>query len=641
MKKCLSYLVLFAILGTFITGLNGCFGCPGDTIKPTVVISFPANNSVVSGVVTIQVTADDNVGVVKVEFYVDGAKIGEDTSSPYECNWNTDNLQYNSQHTIQARAYDNAGNIGESSIITVTIGDPNAPEVTITNPQNGAIVLGIVNIQAQVTEKGKGSKAPSGIEKVEFYVDGTKIGEDTSSPYECDWDTNQTGNGYHTVMAKAYDIAGNNGTDSVEVYVGLGAELGVITWQEEIEELGRKLNKAISQHTKIHPKLLSAMNRISSGIKERSNVKNFKPLKTSKQLKAKNGLPPGAHIYLEVWWSEIPDATGYNVYLSDDNINYTQILSNTTDLDVWWNYADEDLGLQPGVTYYVRVAPIINGVEGTAIPGSWSVTTMGVVNLESPYHRELNVPTDPLTFSWQNASIGNPAVWDILVVNEWDWSGWYYFEEITALQKSKNTIVYNFDGTGDPLYPGAIYWWEVWNYRDYNYSNIAEDSFYFSLSLSRLYMFQTYASDWVKLYWGDTEKDIDLDVVEPDGNMYEPWDEGYDTPNGFFLGDEPWDHGFDFEQYSFKEQVDTGRQGTFYFYGYNWEDNAQSVTVSYNIGGNSNIFNVNLPSYTEFFLFSITRGKNPIIKVYKEGEIPPEIQKKLSTSKHKKVRTKR
>jgi len=160
------------------------------------------------------------VGVAKVEFYIDNIKVGEDKTVPYEYSWNTDVLQYNSQHIIKAKAYDNAGNIGESPAVTVTIGDTQAPQVTITNPQNGQTVSGTVLIQVSVVDKSSGkkiAKAPSGINKVEFYIDGVKVDEDTSFPYEYSWNTTNYSDGYHTIMVKAFDIAGNSSSTSINV----------------------------------------------------------------------------------------------------------------------------------------------------------------------------------------------------------------------------------------------------------------------------------------------------------------------------------------------------------------------------------------------------------------------------------------
>jgi hypothetical protein len=54
-----------------------------DRTPPTVTITAPANGSTVSRTITITANASDNVGVVGVQFLLDGANLGgEDTSSP-------------------------------------------------------------------------------------------------------------------------------------------------------------------------------------------------------------------------------------------------------------------------------------------------------------------------------------------------------------------------------------------------------------------------------------------------------------------------------------------------------------------------------------------------------------------------------
>ena len=58
-----------------------------------------------------------------------------------------------------------------------------------------------------------------GVTKVEFYIDGSKVGEDTVSPYEYEWDTTQYANGTHSITVKAYDNAGNVGSASIIVNV--------------------------------------------------------------------------------------------------------------------------------------------------------------------------------------------------------------------------------------------------------------------------------------------------------------------------------------------------------------------------------------------------------------------------------------
>jgi glucose/arabinose dehydrogenase len=92
-------------------------GGGGDTIPPTVSITNPANGAIVArrSTVTITATASDNVGVTRVEFLINGAVQCTDTTAPYSCNWNVPNTR-NATYQLQARAFDQAGNLGASSI---------------------------------------------------------------------------------------------------------------------------------------------------------------------------------------------------------------------------------------------------------------------------------------------------------------------------------------------------------------------------------------------------------------------------------------------------------------------------------------------------------------------------------------------
>jgi hypothetical protein len=119
----LSFLLFISLLATGYAQEKNTL----DNTPPQVSIIAPLDGQTVyevSGQVIILAEATDNVGVSKVEFYIDGIKMGEATTSPYTYAWDTYTLPCNSKHTIQAKAYDKAGNVGESSIITVTIGDP-------------------------------------------------------------------------------------------------------------------------------------------------------------------------------------------------------------------------------------------------------------------------------------------------------------------------------------------------------------------------------------------------------------------------------------------------------------------------------------------------------------------------------------
>jgi hypothetical protein len=94
---------------------------PSDTTPPTVSMTAPTAGATVSGAsVALSANASDNVGVVGVQFKVDGSSVGsEDTTSPYSITWDSRTVT-NGSHTITAVARDAAGNSTTSSTVTVT-----------------------------------------------------------------------------------------------------------------------------------------------------------------------------------------------------------------------------------------------------------------------------------------------------------------------------------------------------------------------------------------------------------------------------------------------------------------------------------------------------------------------------------------
>ena len=80
-----------------------------DTAAPTVAVTGPAADATVSGTVTVAASADDDIAVTDVRFFVDGVALGaEDTTAPFEASWNTTALA-NGSHVLTAVARDAAG----------------------------------------------------------------------------------------------------------------------------------------------------------------------------------------------------------------------------------------------------------------------------------------------------------------------------------------------------------------------------------------------------------------------------------------------------------------------------------------------------------------------------------------------------
>jgi len=92
-----------------------------DNTPPAVSIPYPLPGQVFAGVnqrtVTLQAEIEDAVGVQRVEWWLDGVKIGERTKLPYALIWDGKP----GTHTLQVRAVDQAGNESRSEAVEITV----------------------------------------------------------------------------------------------------------------------------------------------------------------------------------------------------------------------------------------------------------------------------------------------------------------------------------------------------------------------------------------------------------------------------------------------------------------------------------------------------------------------------------------
>ena len=90
---------------------------PGDTTVPAVSITSPVNGSKISTKTTVAAQASDNVGVTKMEVYIDNGIVQTSTGGTISYGWNL-KARHTAKgaHTIVVKAYDAAGNVGSNSI---------------------------------------------------------------------------------------------------------------------------------------------------------------------------------------------------------------------------------------------------------------------------------------------------------------------------------------------------------------------------------------------------------------------------------------------------------------------------------------------------------------------------------------------
>ena len=89
-----------------------------DTIPPQISITSPAQGLYIGANLTVTVAATDHVAVTKVDLYVDGTLKSSSTTAPFTLKWSTKKASRGA-HSLQAKAYDAAGNSALSQIVTV------------------------------------------------------------------------------------------------------------------------------------------------------------------------------------------------------------------------------------------------------------------------------------------------------------------------------------------------------------------------------------------------------------------------------------------------------------------------------------------------------------------------------------------
>ena len=156
-----------------------------DEIHPTAVIIEPASGQTISGNVLVKTLVNDNLEIDKVEFYINSQIVYIDSTAPeYNYLWNTDSFPDDENYVISIIAYDEVGNEGPSTAITVHLDnyDNIDPSGLIVYPYAGQILSGEQTISILAEDN-------TGIDSVDFFINNALVYTDFVEPYEYDWNT--------------------------------------------------------------------------------------------------------------------------------------------------------------------------------------------------------------------------------------------------------------------------------------------------------------------------------------------------------------------------------------------------------------------------------------------------------------------
>jgi hypothetical protein len=181
-----------------------------DLVLPIVSIFAPAAGSRLTEATTLAAVASDEGGsVTRVELFAGESLVGTayapDGDGMFRVSWGVDAWPIAS-YALKAVAYDASGNAGASDPVSVSVVDTIPPAVAIVIPDPGAVVGGIVHVEASATDNRK-------IARVEFRADGAVIGSVATPPWAVDWGTDGLA-GAASIVAQASDAVGNTTTSA-------------------------------------------------------------------------------------------------------------------------------------------------------------------------------------------------------------------------------------------------------------------------------------------------------------------------------------------------------------------------------------------------------------------------------------------
>lgn len=193
------------------------------SVAPTQPSLLYSPTATVTGGIRLSWNAStDPAGIAGYYVYRNGRRMATVTSTSY-----TDpasDLYPNAGYSYDVEAFDSAGNISAPTPVLSTISptasttDTTAPSAaSVTSPTTGSTVSGTVTLTASASDN-------TGVARVQYYVDGSLLGQSATSPFSFSWNTGATYAGTHVLYARAFDAAGNYSTMSVTtVSVGNGS----------------------------------------------------------------------------------------------------------------------------------------------------------------------------------------------------------------------------------------------------------------------------------------------------------------------------------------------------------------------------------------------------------------------------------
>ena len=177
----------------------------GGNTPPTVSLAASSTAITTGGSTVLTANASDPDGTIaRVMFYNGGTLLNTDTTAPYTYSFTPSAA---GSYTLTAVAVDNLNAQTNSNTVTVVATNPvsttNLPRITLSLNNTLLNGSGTVNLTGSATATATGAT----VARVSFFMNGTKLVDDTTTPYT--FTATIPGPGTYQIYAQAQDSLGN------------------------------------------------------------------------------------------------------------------------------------------------------------------------------------------------------------------------------------------------------------------------------------------------------------------------------------------------------------------------------------------------------------------------------------------------
>ena len=362
-----------------------------DSIPPTLTITFPADQSILSDSVLISAYAFDNVGLDLVTLYLNDSVVHESMEGPFEYLWPTSNNEEDEFHTIRAKATDLAGNVNYTNTLQVLVDnqDNQSPTGALIFPFTGQTLTGEITIIIEASDNDQ-------VETVNLYINGDSIATYQEPPYRYDWNTlNEIDDVIHTIHAHVRDNAGN------QITIGpINVTIDNYDSDDEIAPTGTIISPASAS---------TVSGTINIEVNAYDNIRmGHVDFIIDGSAVAHDSIPPYSYSWNTLGEAEDSDHV-ININLSDSAGNTTSLFPVTVFVD---NIEDADI-TPPSIVIYDPAAN--QTVSGTITFMTIATDNVAIDRVEfyHDYELEFTATNYPYNYEWNSTLIAEDSehVW--------------------------------------------------------------------------------------------------------------------------------------------------------------------------------------------------------------------------------------